>query len=338
MSNFFIVGCQRSGTTLLRLILNSHSQIAIPEEGTFWMPLLRRFRNRSNEHISRKELENILKYISKNSQFKLWCMNPIPVINEILSWKQCTLRDLMEAFYKHYAILQNKNIWGDKTPSFFRMIPVLNKIFPEAKFIHVVRDGRDVFLSWRRMNSLMNNLSLCAIEWKYKVVKARKDLEKLPTNKWIEIKYEDLVKNPENIVKKICEFLGIDYEKEMLLFYRKSTKYIGKHHSGLIFKPISKSSLEKYKRELSFKDIRKFELLTKDVLKLYKYEILTSSSYKNLSVCFEIFWEIAWGIPSRISRILYVKFILDITSRLGLSTKAAGSGEPPSIKNESSHS
>lgn len=330
---FFIIGCQRSGTTLVRLILNSHSQIAIPEEGTFWMPLLRRFRNRSNVHIPQKELENILKYISKNSQFKLWCMDPNPVISEILSSKQCTLRNLMEAFYKHYAILQGKNIWGDKTPSFFRMIPVLNQIFPEAKFIHVVRDGRDVYLSRKRMNPLMKNLSVSAIEWKYKIIKARRDLEKLPTNKWIEIRYEDLVKNPENIVKKICEFLGIKYEKKMLLFYKDSSKYIGKHHSKLIFKPISKSSLGRYKRELSFKDTRKFELLTKDLLKLYKYEILTSRSYKDLLVFFEIFLDLLIGIPVRIVRVLYIKLILDISSKLGVSTTAAGAGENSYLKN-----
>ena len=71
-SPFFIIGAQRSGTTLLRLMLNTHSQVAIPEEGTFWMPLLREHKRPENLYISKQSLSNYVTYIQKNAQFHLW--------------------------------------------------------------------------------------------------------------------------------------------------------------------------------------------------------------------------------------------------------------------------
>jgi len=329
----FIIGCQRSGTTLLRLILNSHSKIAIPEEGTFWMPLLRRYKNKPYENILKKDLKHILNYIIKNHQFKLWCIDPSPLIENILKLKHCSLRDLMKMFYEYYASVQNKEIWGDKTPSFFRMIPVLHKLFPEARFIHVVRDGRDLYLSRKKINPLMKFISLSAIEWRYKVNKIRKDLSKIPSEKSIEIRYEDLVRDPQNILKKICAFLRIDYEDKMLNFWKESHKYIGKHHSDLIFKPISSKSVGKYKKELSYRNLRKYEILAQNLLREYGYDIETDSNLlKDIFIYLDIFFEILYALPLRIVRVLYVKFVLDLSSKFGLATKAAGGGDLPDLK------
>ncbi len=330
---FFIIGSQRSGTTLLRLILNAHSKIAIPEEGTFWMPLLRRYKKKPYKNISKKELKNILSYIVKNHQFKLWCIDPAPLIENILKSEQSSLRDLMKLFYEYYANVQNKEIWGDKTPSFFRMIPVLHKLFPEARFIHIVRDGRDLYLSWKKLNPLMKFVSLSAIEWKYKVNKIRDDLSRIPSEKWIEIKYENLVKNPKNIVKGICDFLEINYEEKMLEFWKQSHKYIGKHHSELIFKPISSKSVGKYKKELSYKDLRKYEILAQDLLKIYGYNIETRPNFfRDIFIYLDIFFEILYAFPLRIAQVFYIKFILDLSSKFGLATKAAGGGDSPNLK------
>lgn len=330
---FFIIGCQRSGTTLLRLILNAHSNIAIPEEGTFWMPLLRRYKNDPYKNIPNKDLKNILNYIVKNNQFKLWCIDPSPLIEKILNLRNCSLKNLMEMFYVYYASTQNKGIWGDKTPSFFRMIPVLHKLFPEARFIHIVRDGRDLYLSWKKMHSLMKFISLSAIEWKYKVNEIRKNLSKIPFEKSMELKYEDLVREPQNVLKKICDFLRIDYEDKILNFWEKSHKYIGKHHSELIFRPISSKSVGKYKKELSYRNLRKYEILAQDLLKKCGYHIETKPNFfKDLFIYLDIFFEILHSVPLRIAFVLYVKFILDLSSKFGLATKAAGGGDLPEDK------
>ena len=83
MDPFFIIGAQRSGTTLLRLILNAHSKIAIPEEGTFWMPLIRELRGHFGENIPATRLQGYLRYIRINDQFKVWEMNDDDIFEEL---------------------------------------------------------------------------------------------------------------------------------------------------------------------------------------------------------------------------------------------------------------
>ncbi|MEO1923590.1 MAG: sulfotransferase, partial [Nautiliaceae bacterium] len=136
---FIIVGTQRSGTTLLRLILNSHSKLAIPEEGTFLMPLLKE--KYLNYVFQGKELDRVINYISKNPQFELWNKDFSSLFEEIKSKGRISLKELISNLYSFYAKLEGKLYWGDKTPSFFRKIDILRMLFPNAKFIHIVRDG-----------------------------------------------------------------------------------------------------------------------------------------------------------------------------------------------------
>ncbi|GAN31521.1 sulfotransferase [Candidatus Brocadia sinica JPN1] len=82
-------------------------------------------------------------------------------------------------------------------------------MFPDAKFIHIVRDGRDVFDSWRKMNSFNDNVAAAALDWRYKLFRIEKSFKKIPEENKITIRYEDLLENPENTIKSICSVIGI---------------------------------------------------------------------------------------------------------------------------------
>jgi hypothetical protein len=119
MEPFFIIGAQRSGTTLVRLILNNHSKVAIPEEGTFWMPLFRAMRGRFNQPIDPRLLKAYINYIKVNDQFKTWKMDAESVFDTIIQKGVITLPQLMSQLYQTFASCDGKPFWGDKTPSFF---------------------------------------------------------------------------------------------------------------------------------------------------------------------------------------------------------------------------
>jgi len=324
----FVIGAQRSGTTLMRLMLNSHSQIAIPEEGTFWMPLLRKYKGRFEERITDSELERALKYIKSNTQFKLWRIETEKVFGEIRKGGGCCLGDLITKLYEHYARSFDKRIWGDKTPSFFRMISVLKELFPYARFIHVIRDGRDVFLSCRKMNPSKSNVCVAALEWVYKVKKAQEQLRSVNPERVLEIRYEDLVAKTETGLSKTCLFLGVGYEPEMLNYWHTSQNLIGAHHSELVFHPVAQIPVNRWKREMREDELRSFEWIAGKTLVSLGYRLSQKDSHKMKSGTRAI-WHLLHGLPLRAVQVFRTALVLNICARFGLATAASGKGKPP---------
>lgn len=267
----FILGVQRSGTTLLRLILNSHSHIAIPEEAAFLRPIIKK-KYIYNE-IPVKDLKRICNYLENSPHYALWNYDSSKFLNWLKKQSSISLKEFINNLYMSYAESEGKVRWGDKTPSLFRKLRLLYKLFPSAKFIHIVRDGRDVFDSRRRMDSTKDNAAVMAIEWCYKIYKIERFLELLPPSNKYTLRYEDLLINPEETLKNLCGFMQVEYEPQMRDFYRKSKYYVGSHHSKLIFKPITSENLQKWKNNLSGKEIKILSLLAKRYLKKYRYEV-----------------------------------------------------------------
>ncbi|RJQ76337.1 MAG: sulfotransferase [Desulfobacteraceae bacterium] len=322
---FFVIGAQRSGTTLLRLMLNSHPDVAIPEEGTFWMPLLRSYGKNPQAPIQKAVLQNYLRYISKNSQFKLWLLDDSVIREKALSMERITLSHLMSLYYDAYAQVQGKMQIGDKTPSFFRMVPVLSNLFPQAKFIHIVRDGRDIYLSLRKMGR-KDNISVGALEWAFKVLKAQRDLAKIDPVRVLQLRYEDLLAAPGSKLEEICAFLHVTYDSAMLDFWKTSHNYIGCHHSQYIFEPVASDNIKKWKNRLSSVEVAKFQRIAGTQLGRMRYELDSAvPQVWNSSILFDL----AYGLPCRITKVILTAIQLKITARFGLRTDAAGKGILP---------
>lgn len=332
---FFVIGCQRSGTTLLRLMLNSHSEIAIPEEGTFWMPLLRRYGRHQGRGIGGIELETCLRYVIKNRQFQLWQFDPEETVRKLKSYRRCSLSQIVATFYEDYARSVKKNNWGDKTPSFFRMVPLLAGLFPEAKFIHVVRDGRDVYLSWRKLNPARKNVAVAAMEWRYKTMKAEMDLDRIGAKRTFQIRYEDLVRHPQSSLERACEFLRVEFEPAMLEFWKTSERFVGAHHSDLICSPISTESVEKWKTKMSNQETMAFQLLAGSILERLGYERVSDVDGPGVALLYTVLL-LTLGIPARLLKVGYTAFLLSIASRLGLGTDKAGKGSSPDLDSSES--
>jgi hypothetical protein len=325
---FFIVGAQRSGSTLLRLILNAHSQIAVPEEARFLVPLLK-WENVTRT-FSGDRLRRLRSYIADHPQFALWNYDASDFLTAIASREQIGLHDFIDRMYRSFCAAEKKTVWGDKS-LFFAHIPVLHALFPEAKFIHIVRDGRDVFHSWRRIDPTKDNAAVVALDWRYKLRKVEGDFARLPDTHHLTIRYEDLLAEPQAVLARVCALVGVDYESTMLDFYKTSRFYIGQHHSELIFSPLDKANAEKWRRTLTPREQRIFGRLARAALVEFGYQESDRWSFADLMAAAV---ELAWGLPQRLGQVLGTKLITERAVRTGETPASLTVGERPEAREQ----
>lgn len=237
---FFIIGVDRSGTSLLSSMLDSHSQIAVPNESHFiieYYKILKRYEPIHDAVNKRRLIVDILaqEYVRK------WV--PKIVVDDIDFARVQDLRTAVKSIYEAYSQKVGKKIWGDKTPEYIRDIPILNKLFPNVKYIHIIRDGRDVSSSIVKMWWGAKDFKSAMNYWKETVNLARQNLAMLPKEQVLEIRFEDLVIEPLPTLKKIVNFLDVEYEDGMLEYYkgdlgkRMGEERIKSYHKNLIKKP-----------------------------------------------------------------------------------------------------
>lgn len=320
----FIMGTQRSGTTLLRLILNAHSKIAIPEEARFLTPLLKN--KYLEKNFSGDSMQNLISYLSSNEQFKLWNYDSRPFLAELAHKNEISLHELIGAMFSSYCSAEGKTIWGDKS-LFFSAIDILGSLFPKSRFIHIVRDGRDVFDSWRKMDPTKNNAAVIALDWSYKLHRIESSLKLIPSTHQMLIRYEDLISEPERITKAICAFIGVDHEINMLNFYKTSHHYIGDHHSSLIFNAIDNANRAKWHKNLTPDEIKAFTLMARHYLMKYGYEI-PDEKLSLLDIA-KTLKSLAVGIPKRIGQVVHAHRAYEKALKSGESVKAIPTGRMP---------
>ena len=229
---FFIVGADRSGTTMLRLMLNEHSDVHVPRETWFLTNLMDALP--LNTPLDESQLGVAYKIITEHER---WCDLEIGNSQLKLLLEQIEepdLSDLVCAIYKILLLRTGKSRWGDKTPDYVKEINRLNQLFPGAQFIHVIRDGRDVCLSLLKKRWRGTVVPTIARYWSDCVSAGIAAGRNLPCNQYLEIFYEDLTTETEITLRKICDFLDIDFQENMLKFYEHAADNIAdwekEHH------------------------------------------------------------------------------------------------------------
>jgi hypothetical protein len=205
---FFIVASARSGTTMLRLILNQHSRVAVPPESRFVTELW--------QGSPEVETDSFLDRLSAHPRFAAWEL-PIESVRQQLQGRpRVAYREAISAAYRAYASSKGKERWGDKTPRYVEHIPFLADLFPASRFIHLVRDGRDVALSYAEVSFGPKTVAQSAALWAKRVSAGLRDGRALGPGRYTEIRYEDLVEDPEGLLKELCNFLNVSFEPPML--------------------------------------------------------------------------------------------------------------------------
>jgi hypothetical protein len=224
----FIVGASRSGTTMLRLILNRHPDFAIPAESHFLIPLLESLPLEGK--LSSDQLQTALRTIYGCSRFQRgWRLSREDVARLGEQLAAPTLAELVHALFQHEIAGTGKRRWGDKTPEYAPYMLPLARLFPAARFIHIVRDGRDVSNSlrtrgWRGWTEYQR-----ARYWSRTVLQASRDGGQLGEHRFLTVSYEELVTNTETVVGRICAFLAIPFVAEICRFYEDAQDHIASY-------------------------------------------------------------------------------------------------------------
>ncbi|HET7479283.1 MAG TPA: sulfotransferase [Rubrobacteraceae bacterium] len=223
----FIVGCQRSGTTLLRRMVDANPHIAIVHESR-WVPGL--FEERIGLTPEGYVTPDLIRLLLDNPRFALMEIEREDLEGLLAGDDPVPYPSFMTGVYDLYGKKHGKRLAGDKTPSYVRSIPTLHYLWPEAKFVHIIRDGRDVCLSatnWKSGGELRRRfvplhdepVTTTAIWWDWLVRSGREAGETLPPDLYREVRYESLVSSPERECEALCEFLNIPYDDAMVRFH-----------------------------------------------------------------------------------------------------------------------
>jgi len=205
----FIVGVARSGTTLLRLMLDAHPHLAIPGETHFLAPLLK-------QPPSSKE--EFLQELTGAETWENMALQPADLRAALDRLETFSLADATRCFYRLYASRLGKARWGDKTGRYLSIMTSLEGLLPEAHFIHIIRDGRDNALSFQGLwFGPGDDFADLAQFWAGRINAARQQAKTLP--RYLEVRYEALVAEPERVLREICDFIALPFDPAMLAYH-----------------------------------------------------------------------------------------------------------------------
>ena len=280
----FIVGIGRSGTTLLRLMLDAHPALAIPGETLFLQKLVGR------SDISRDQFRDTVTGAETWGNLTIEAGELRRAIDALAAF---TLSDAIRCFFQLYARRRGKARWGDKTPYYRVFMPGIQDLLPEAHFIHVIRDGRDSALSYQGLwFGPGDDFEKQAKFWRDEILKTRKLASNL--NRYSEVRYETLVTNPEATLRTICADIELDFDPAMLAYHHtaeerlaefkrpfgpadRTPKDIGTfmaiHDRARM--PPDASRIGRWRKEMSRDDLRRYEAIAGPLLRDLRYETLT---------------------------------------------------------------
>ena len=191
------------------------------------------------------------------------------------SLEDCTtIGEITGTVFQQYSQTRHKPRWGDKRPYYIRYIPQLLKLYPDARIIHIIRNGHDCISSLKRMPWWNKNIVYSMLAWRYSIRMGAKAAEAYK-DQFLEVRYEDVVRHPETQLKNICDFINVKYEPGMLEFHLSAEKNIPDykiewHHKT--FKPLSDDAIDTGKEQLSDNELKLFSWCAGKELNLWNYE------------------------------------------------------------------
>jgi hypothetical protein len=269
MTPVFIGGCGRSGTTLLGSILGAHSDCLCVPESPFKTDILR-FYDRATTATA-----EILAAILQTRRFQLWGLDP-SVLRRSLDATNLTYAQGLLWLVTKYGECVGKpapRFWIDHTPANVRSAVTLSELFPQAKFIHIVRDGRGVASSILPLDWGPNTIDGVADWWTESVAYG------LAAESWgggqriVRVRYEDLVLNFESTVNSLCSFLGLDYQPGMLKADGFKVPGYTTNQHALVGSVPQASRVNAWEQSLTARQIEIFEAISGELLRYLGYEL-----------------------------------------------------------------
>lgn len=269
-----ILGVRRSGTTLLRVVLDRNAELAVPDE-SYFVPQL------AERHGSAIDPDDFVDDLRRLPTLREWDV-PIEEVRPRLR-EGMPLGAAVAAVYETYAARRVKARWGDKTPMYMGYLPLLERLFPTALYVHLIRDGRDAATSFLSMPRGIVTESWAhprtpaafACQWRTEVEAARA-LGRRVGARYLELRYEDLVRAPAAAVERVCRFAGLAFEPSMLAYADEVDVSEKPHQQRLREAP--RPGVRDWRSELSPDDAAAFEAVAGELLAGLGYETVAEPS------------------------------------------------------------
>jgi hypothetical protein len=306
----FIVGCPRSGTTLLGRMVDAHPAIAIIHESR-WIPSW--YQNRVGLTADGYVTEELVLRLAEHKRFPklgldVQALEELTSTDDPMSYAQFTT-----ALFDLYGRMHDKRLVGDKTPRYVRDIPTLHGLFPTARFVHIVRDGRDTALSimaWTNAGRTVGSFSTyvrepvatTALWWEWQVRLGREAGASLGSALYHEVRYESLVADPGPTCRSVCEFLEVAFDDSMLRFHEGKTIHAPGLDAKKAWLPVT-AGLRDWRSQMTEKEIESFEASSGELLQALGYERIVNPGSTALALASELRTQFAVELRARGRRV-----------------------------------
>lgn len=266
-----VLGVRRSGTTLLRVVLDRSPELAVPDE-SYFVPQL------ADRHGRTIDVEAFADDLRRLPTLREWDV-PLDQVRARLR-PGMRLGQAVAAVYETYAAARGKARWGDKTPMYMAELPLLERLFPDALYVHLLRDGRDAATSFLAMPGGIvtegwahpRSAAAFACQWRTEVEAARA-LGRRVGERYLEVRYEDLVRGPAAAVERICRFAGLEFDPSMLAYPDDVDVSAKPHQQRLAEAPTP--GVRDWRAEMTPDDVRAFEAVAGGLLARLGYETVS---------------------------------------------------------------
>jgi hypothetical protein len=278
----FLVGCSRSGTTLLRRIGDAHRELAVAPE-QHWLPRYWEWGIALNpDGTVTRHLLDMLLADRRFASLEL----PFGRVADLVENDGAKhYAEFVTELFDLYGQVRGKRLVGEKTPKYVRHLATLNELWPHAKIVHMTRDGRDVALSVLEWDKAERNagrfptwdedpVATAALYWEWNVRLGREAGARLGSDRYYEVRYESLVADPEPECRRLCDFLGLGYDSAMLRFHEGRTRSKPGLSAKKAWQPVT-PGLRNWEEQMAPVDVSRFEAAAGDLLIELGYERAT---------------------------------------------------------------
>jgi Sulfotransferase family len=278
----FIVGCPRSGTTLLGRMVDAHPDIAVIHEGRFAPDFFERRRGLTPDGFVTPEL---IDELLAHPPFRKVAAGREELAGLLGEGDSTSYADFVAGIFDLHGRTQGKRLVGDKTPHYVRSLSTLHDLWPAAKIVHLIRDGRDVSQSvrgWRKVAERGGSVArysayredpvaTVACWWEWLVRLGREDGSALGPDIYCEIRYESLVTEPAAECERLCEFLDVPYDDRMVRFHEGRERDATGLNAKKAWRRVT-PGLRDWRSEMPPSDVERFEAVAGGLLNELGYE------------------------------------------------------------------
>ena len=266
---------------MLRLLLNAHPNIGVPKELAYFERCARLtdLEKWQSPDLVADEFNRLISGFLKKKKVALEGIDIDQLEEEILKSGPQNLARPFRMTMDAWAKKEGKVTWGEKTPKNLFYVDIIQEMYPDSKFVYIIRDPRAVVYSMNRFARFQDDSVLNAFNWLQAATKGYELLmSHVAEERRYVLKYEDLVADVESTTKSLCAFLEEPFEEDMLEFYQKSRANIHPHSSELggvktLTQPITTVSVDKWRNGLSALDIANVEAVCEKEMEQFGYEL-----------------------------------------------------------------